>query len=323
MKRNDPSPSTMEMIFFILASAAIGASFGLLITTGLEEGLLGFVLGALVGLVAGVVIVLVADRLRDKGAEKEESTAAKPAEPPATPPPSPPYPLATKLTIADAYTKDTIPVQIALFISYEDPVMPGRLTASEPAPAIGVPTTAGSTATTAEDAVKSLVTTAARRLILTRSIEDLQTPTLFDELAQAIVDEVNPLLARWPLEVSVVNIEQIKLPDDIVAGQVTQLLAEWNAETQRQTEIAGLATYHKVMQALKQISEQECERADHAGLGKKQKARHVLWALLTEMKAQAGDDEPWPPSLDELLASLEDAHLPIAASVKDIAGYIA
>lgn len=313
----------MQMIFFVLAFAAIGASIGMLITTDLQESLIGFVLGGLAGLIVGALVALVADRRRDKGKgdKKEPSNAAKPAEPPATPPP-PPYPLATKLAVADAYTKDTIPVQVALYVSYEDPMAPARLATSEPAldSPTAAPAAAGSAAITAEDAVRSLVTTATRHFILMRAIEELQAPTIYETMGQAIVDEVNPILAHWPLEVAVVNVEQIKLPDDVIAGQVTQLLTEWDAETQRQIEIASVVAFHKVIQVLKEVSEREYERADQANLGRKQKARHVLWALLTEMKEQVGEDEPWPPSLDELLASLDDDHLPPATSVKEPAG---
>lgn len=308
MTQDNSSLSKAETILFILAFAAIGAAIGLLIETSPPNGMIGFALGGLVGMIIGAVATLVANRRNDAPPDNSEAANSIPAPSPTN---STSDPINSHLTIKDVYSEEDIPVQVEILISYMSPSKPS--TAQEDFETARSNSAAAPNAYSdplkREEVVKSLVTTAVRRYALTQAIDELETSRAFEAMGHAIVEEVNPTLAHWPLEILIANVEEIRLPDDVVAGQVTRLLREWNAQLERQIEAARVEALHKKIQALTQSAENTCRRARESGKGRKQQPRFVLRQLLDDIKSESKSEDPWPSCLEQLFASLDDAVL--------------
>ena len=125
-------------------------------------------------------------------------------------------------------------------------------------------------------------------------------------MGQKILDEANPTLDSLQLKVHALNVEEIRLPDELVADQMTQYLREGNAEFDRRMHTERIATLHKELQKLQVIAERSYEQSKSTGMNRRQRPRYVLRQLLIEMRNQATAKDAWPVGLDELLESIDD-----------------
>ena len=193
--RNNSPLTKLEMLFFVVALTAIGAALGSLTSTNSQQRLLNMGIGALIGVIVGVLVSLLLSRrhVAANGTEENGETNRKPTDALAS---TSRILSNTRLTITDVYTKDTIPVQLTLLVSFESLIAPphgasvektsgGR---SDPAAKSGPVLTAH------EEVVRSLVTTEARRFVLSKTIDELGTSETFDVMGQKILDEANPTL---------------------------------------------------------------------------------------------------------------------------------